>query len=108
MTEPPFGASMASDYQYGYRLNAWGEEPVWVKMPQPRAGADEVLVQVEACGVGLTVLNALAGDLADKRAELPVVPGHEIAGPAAMRKGRVPGIRDLQIRFLNAGDGRAA
>ena len=22
MTEPSFGASMASDYQYGYRLNA--------------------------------------------------------------------------------------
>jgi D-arabinose 1-dehydrogenase-like Zn-dependent alcohol dehydrogenase len=109
MTEPPFGASMTSDYQCGYRLNAWGEEPVWVKMPQPRAGADEVLVQVEACGVGLTVLNALAGDLADKRAGLPVVPGHEIvgrvvgAGSQSRRAEALVGRRIVAYFYLSCG-----
>lgn len=35
---------------------------------------------VEACGVGLTVLNCINGDLANDPGLLPVVPGHEIVG----------------------------
>ena len=35
---------------------------------------------VEACGIGLTVLNCIRGDLANDAARLPRVPGHEIVG----------------------------
>lgn len=37
-------------------------------------------MQVEACGVGLTVLNCINGDLGDGPELLPRVPGHELAG----------------------------
>lgn len=66
--------------QDGWRLHAWGGEPVWERFARPEPGPGEVLVQVEACGVGLTVLNALAGDLGDDPAALPRVPGHELVG----------------------------
>ena len=64
----------------GYRLHRWREDPAWEQLPQREAGADEVLVEVEACGVGLTVLNCCNGDLADDPALLPLVPGHELVG----------------------------
>ena len=38
---------------------------------------------MDACGVGLTVLNAIQGDLTDDRATLPRVPGHELVGRVA-------------------------
>jgi D-arabinose 1-dehydrogenase-like Zn-dependent alcohol dehydrogenase len=66
--------------QKGYRIHAWGQEPVWEEFPVPDLGEGEVLVEVEACGVGLTVLNSIRGDLADERASLPRVPGHELTG----------------------------
>jgi D-arabinose 1-dehydrogenase-like Zn-dependent alcohol dehydrogenase len=41
----------------------------------------EVRLRVLACGVGLTVLNAIRGDLrGDREIALPRVPGHEICG----------------------------
>lgn len=61
-------------------MHRWGEDPRWEELPDPVAGPDEVLVRVEACGVGLTVLNATAGDLADDPGLLPRVPGHELVG----------------------------
>lgn len=64
----------------GYRLHAWGEDPVWEEFAQPEPGPDEVLIEVEACGVGLTVINATSGHLDDDPALLPVVPGHEFVG----------------------------
>ena len=64
----------------GYRVHAWGDEPAWNSLPEPRPGPGEVLVRVEACGVGLTVLNCINGDLASDPALLPRVPGHELAG----------------------------
>lgn len=65
---------------HGYRFHSWGEEPTWEAMPDPAPGPGEALVEVEACGVGLTVLNCIAGDLNDGRASLPRVPGHELVG----------------------------
>ncbi|MGH3342717.1 MAG: alcohol dehydrogenase catalytic domain-containing protein [Carbonactinosporaceae bacterium] len=47
-------------------------------MPSP--GPGEVLVEVEACGIGLTVLNCIDGQLSDDPGLLPRVPGHELAG----------------------------
>lgn len=64
----------------GYRVERWGEEPVWSELPDPRPGTGEVLVEVDACGVGLTVLNCINGDLASDPGLLPRVPGHELVG----------------------------
>ncbi|MQA85126.1 MAG: alcohol dehydrogenase catalytic domain-containing protein [Streptosporangiales bacterium] len=51
--------------------------------PKPRPGSGEVLVAVEACGVGLTVLNCIRGNLGDDPADLPRIPGHELVGTVA-------------------------
>lgn len=64
----------------GYRIRAWGEDPVWERFEPTAPGPGEALVAVDACGVGLTVLNCIRGDLADERATLPRVPGHELVG----------------------------
>ena len=64
----------------GYRIHEWGgpvqgESFDWA---DPKPG--EVRIRVEACGIGLTVLNCIRGDLANDAAHLPRVPGHEIVG----------------------------
>ena len=64
----------------GYRIHAWEADPVWEEIPDPVAGPGEVLVDVEACSVGLTVLNCINGNLDDDPALLPRVPGHELIG----------------------------
>lgn len=64
----------------GYQVQEWGTDPVWGELPDPQAGSDEVLIEVEACGVGLTVLNCIAGHLDDSPGLLPRVPGHELVG----------------------------
>ena len=64
----------------GYRIRAWGEDPVWEQFERTPPRAGEAVVAVDACGVGLTVLNAIQGDLTDDRATLPRVPGHELVG----------------------------
>jgi len=64
----------------GYLLHEWGTEPVWGEIPDPVALPGEVLVEVEACGVGLTVLNKMHGDLDNSPDLLPRVPGHELVG----------------------------
>jgi D-arabinose 1-dehydrogenase-like Zn-dependent alcohol dehydrogenase len=67
----------------GYRLHRWGDAPRWeaFSLAEPRRG--EVLVEVEACGVGLTVLNCMNGALGDSPDLLPVTPGHEVVGRIA-------------------------
>jgi propanol-preferring alcohol dehydrogenase len=62
------------------RIHRWGGELRLEEIPEPRPAVDEVLVRVEACGVGLTVLNYMRGDLGDDPAGLPRVPGHELVG----------------------------
>jgi propanol-preferring alcohol dehydrogenase len=64
----------------GYRLHQWGGPLQWETFEVPALLAGEVLVRVEACGIGLTVLNCIRGDLANDAARLPRVPGHEIVG----------------------------
>ena len=46
--------------------------------PDPRPGAGELRIRVEACGVCRTDLHLLDGEL--PQARLPVVPGHEVVG----------------------------
>ena len=62
------------------RLHAWGGELRAEELAEPEPREGELLIEVEACGVGLTVLNCLRGDLGDDPADLPRVPGHEVVG----------------------------
>jgi D-arabinose 1-dehydrogenase-like Zn-dependent alcohol dehydrogenase len=64
----------------GYRVQRWGDDPVWEEIPEKPPGRGEVAIEVEACGVGRTVLNCINGNLSDGRATLPRVPGHELVG----------------------------
>lgn len=66
--------------QQGYRVHEWGGTPRWERFARPSPGPGEVLVDVEACGVGLTVLNCIGGDLSADPGLLPRVPGHELVG----------------------------
>jgi D-arabinose 1-dehydrogenase-like Zn-dependent alcohol dehydrogenase len=62
------------------QISAWGGALELVERPAPVAGEGEVLVRVDACGVGLTVLNCIRGDLGSDDANLPRIPGHEVVG----------------------------
>lgn len=66
--------------QHGYRLHRWGEDPVWESFDRRSPMEGEVLVQVEACGIGSTVLNIIRRDPEDPTVSLPRVPGHELVG----------------------------
>jgi propanol-preferring alcohol dehydrogenase len=52
-----------------------------VDIPQPSAGAGEVLLRVRACGVCRTDLHVVEGELPPLRS--PVIPGHQIVGEIA-------------------------
>ncbi len=71
------------DEQTGFRVHEWGIDPRWESFPVPSPGPGEVLIEVEACGVGLTVLNCINGDLGNDPKLLPRVPGHELVGRVA-------------------------
>ena len=59
------------------------------ELPVPRPGAGELLLAVRACGVCRTDLHLVDGEL--PRAELPVVPGHEIVATVAATGAGVTG-----------------
>jgi propanol-preferring alcohol dehydrogenase len=48
------------------------------ELPDPRPGAGEVLIRVDACGVCRTDLHVVDGELTEPK--LPLVPGHQIVG----------------------------
>ena len=77
----------------GRRIARWGGPAELELLPEPAPGDGEVLVRVEACGVGLTVLNCMAGDLGDAPEDLPRVPGHELVGTIVEAGSGVPGER---------------
>lgn len=93
--------------QTGYRVHEWGQQPLLEEFHRPEAGPDEVLVEVEACGVGLTVLNCINGDLGKDPNLLPRVPGHELvgrvveAGPGVDRE--LIGCRVVAYFYLSCG-----
>lgn len=62
------------------RIRAWGGRLEAEDVERPSPGAGEVLVRVEACGIGLTVVNCMRGQLGDDPAFLPRTPGHEMVG----------------------------
>ena len=87
-------------------LSAWDGRLALAVLPRPQIQENEVLVAVRACGVGLTVLNYMRGQLG--RPEVfPRVPGHEIAGVVeAVGSGVTavrPGDRVIVFFYLTCG-----
>ena len=94
-TEPPgMPETMAA-----LRITEWGGALEAVDAPVPEPGPTDVLVEVEATSVGLTVANAINGDLGDDPANLPRIPAHEVVGRVAER-GR--GVDHLEVGDLVA------
>jgi len=91
------------------RVAALDEQPEpleLVDLPRPRPDADEVLVQITACGVCHTELDEIEGRTAPP--ELPVVPGHEIVGRVVERGDRAErhAVGDrLGIGWIHSSDG---
>jgi propanol-preferring alcohol dehydrogenase len=61
-------------------IDRWDGPLLRGSLSRPEPGSNEVLIEVEACGVGLTVLNCIRGDLSRGVATTPRVPGHEYVG----------------------------
>ena len=55
-----------------------GEKLQYTELPMPKAGKDEILIKVHACGICRTDLHVVDGDL--KHPKLPLIPGHQIVG----------------------------
>lgn len=62
------------------RISEWGGPLELAEVPDPAPGNGEVRVRVEACGIGLTVLNCMQGQLGNDPSYLPRIPGHELVG----------------------------
>jgi len=58
--------------------------------PQPKPGADQVLVKVSVCGVCRTDLHVIEGEL--PRQVLPIIPGHQIIGRVEQAGAGVTGL----------------
>jgi D-arabinose 1-dehydrogenase-like Zn-dependent alcohol dehydrogenase len=89
------------------RIHEWGGPLRPEQVPDPRPGPGEVLLENEACSIGLTVLNCIRGDLGDDPAKLPRVPGHELVGTivavgAGVDPGRI-GERAMAYFYLFCG-----
>jgi len=75
-------------------LHAWGAEVVYEEVPDPVPASGDVLIQVEACGVGLTVLNCMGGQLGARPEHLPRIPGHEVVGTVLRSGPAAPDVRE--------------
>jgi len=61
-------------------LHHWDGQLTYEEVETPTPTRGEVLVKVEACGVGMTVLNYTRGNLGANSEDLPRIPGHEAVG----------------------------
>ncbi|HOG02769.1 MAG TPA: alcohol dehydrogenase catalytic domain-containing protein, partial [Accumulibacter sp.] len=59
-------------------LDTQGQPLRLAEVPRPHAGANQILLAVQACGVCRTDLHVMDGDLHGPR--LPLILGHEIVG----------------------------
>jgi propanol-preferring alcohol dehydrogenase len=65
-------------YMHAMVLERPGEQLKAKKLPIPEAGAGELLLKVQACGICRTDLHVVDGELDEPH--LPLVPGHQIVG----------------------------
>ena len=49
-----------------------------IEVPDPKPGAEDILIAISACGLCHTDLHVIEGELPPKK--LPVIPGHQIVG----------------------------
>lgn len=68
-------------------LDAQGQPLRLAEVPRPKPEADQVLLEVRACGVCRTDLHVMDGDL--QHPSLPLVLGHEIVGVVVEKGARV-------------------
>lgn len=61
-------------------LDKWDSPLRASDRPIPDVGPTDVLVEVEATGLGRTVANAIRGEIRGDDELLPLIPGHEIVG----------------------------
>src|SRR6266849_1707816 len=61
-------------------LHQWGGDVVYETVAMPSVAPGEALIEVEACSVGLTVLNYMSGNHSRRPEDLPRIPGHEVVG----------------------------
>lgn len=85
-------------------LSGFGEPPLLDEVPVPEIGADEVLIQVEACGVCHSGLHIAHGDTpAFKAITKPrLVLGHEVVGEVADLTKSVRALGGLHIAFVTS------
>jgi 2-desacetyl-2-hydroxyethyl bacteriochlorophyllide A dehydrogenase len=62
------------------RTHEWGSELQLEDIERPTPGVNDVVLSVEATGVGRSVVNVTNGDITDNSDHLPRIPGHEIVG----------------------------
>ena len=90
-TRPPGAGRIRSCARWFWRRQ--GSRSRAAELPEPSAGAGQVLLEVSACGVCRTDLHILDGELAEPK--LPLVPGHQIVGSGRRQR---EGCRSLRGR----------
>ena len=75
-------------------LHEWGGVLRHEEVATPAPARGEALVAVEACGVGLTVLNYMQGNNGRRPGDLPRIPGHEAVGTVVALG---PGVDTLRV-----------
>ncbi|WP_169924428.1 alcohol dehydrogenase catalytic domain-containing protein [Natrinema ejinorense] len=90
------------------QISEWGGDLERAERARPDPGEGEVLIDVDATSVGLTVANVIEGDLGDDPADLPRIPGHEIVGRVADAGSGVTGLEegDLVAAYFYLSCGR--
>ncbi|PYM39230.1 MAG: hypothetical protein DME12_19395 [Candidatus Rokuibacteriota bacterium] len=81
-------------------LHEWGGRLSYETVGDPRIGPTDALIRVEACGVGLTVLNYTNGNHGRRPEDLPRIPGHEAVGTVVEVGAAVGTLSAGQLRGL--------
>ncbi len=90
-------------------LQAFGQPLAWLDLPRPVPLADEVLLEVLACGVCHSDLHIVDGDTPGFKAgtKAQLIPGHEVVGRVVARGADVSHLAVGQRVGDRAGNGGA-
>lgn len=88
-------------------IDSWSGDLERVEQSIPNGRPGDVLIDVEATGIGLTVAGAIDGDVGGGDDVFPLVPGHELVGTVAEVgdgvRGLEPGTRVGAYFYLSCG-----